>query len=693
MKLKFRIKKTDFIAFGVFGMFLFLAIGLGLLNIMSFGSTGELHGLNPLPIFTIKYFFSTLIITLIVLGAIISGISSKIFEREKGVGFQVNTKQEKNYVRWLEDKEMKTDLKVVRPAGSISQYAGIPLINNGKKLWVDDGEFHNLIIGSTGSGKTEMIVQPLVKVLAKKGESMIITDPKGEIYMNNANELKEKGYNVILINIREPQRGNCWNPLTLPYQLYKEGNIDKAIELVDDLALNILYDESTKGQDPFWERSSADYFSGCVLGLFDDAKEEEINLNSISMMTTVGEDKIGSSTFIKEYFNKKPQTSTAYSSSKSTIDAPVETKGGILAVFRQKLRLFSSRKNLAEMLSHSDFDMKDIGKKKTAVFIVVHDEKKTYHSLITIFVKQCYESLIDVAQENGGRLLYRTNFILDEFANMPALKDATTMVTAARSRKIRFNFIIQNFAQLNAVYGKDQADTIKGNCGNIIYLISTELTALEEISKLCGEVKSKEKDKTVSIPLVTISDLQRLKRWSIIVLRSRKMPFKTTLTPNFKLEKNNAWGKKYEKANFPTREPKEIEIFDVKKFVEKQRSESIAKALEQMNNNNDSSSSIPKSMTPLFNSQLNNEFDYEEIAKRIDARIAELEEEEEGYNKEAKNKQNNNQPVDQNNGQQSIKIAGLTSSLINDKSEIKNQPTHEITDDQLFDDFFTDDEE
>ena len=186
--------------------------------------------------------------------------------------------------------------------------------------------------------------------------------------------------------------------------------------------------------------------------------------------------------------------------------APNETKSSILSVFKQKIKLFSSRENLSEMLSNSDFDMKDIGRKKTAVFIVVQDEKKTYHPLVTIFIKQCYETLIDVAQENGGKLPYRTNFILDEFANMPPLKDVTTMVTAARSRQIRFSFIIQNFAQLTQVYGKENGETIKGNCGNIIYLISSELAALEEISKMCGEEKSKEKDKTASTPLVTVSE-------------------------------------------------------------------------------------------------------------------------------------------------------------------------------------------
>jgi len=104
---------------------------------------------------------------------------------------------------------------------------------------------------------------------------MVITDPKGEIYKNHSNLLRDRGYDIIVLNFRDPQKGNCWNPLSLPYNLYKNGDSDKANELLDDLAKNILYDESSKGQDPFWENTSADYFAGLSLALFDDAKEEE----------------------------------------------------------------------------------------------------------------------------------------------------------------------------------------------------------------------------------------------------------------------------------------------------------------------------------------------------------------------------------------------------------------------------------
>ncbi len=308
-----------------------------------------------------------------------------------------------------------------------------------------------------------------------------------------------------------------------------------------------------------------------------DAKEEEVNMNSINYMSSVGEERFAASTYIKEYFHLKGESSSAYIFASGTINAPKDTQGGITSTFRQKIRTFASREILSEMLSYSDFDMREIGKEKTAVFMIIHDEKTTYHSLLTIFIKQCYETLIDVAKENGGKLPYRTNFILDEFANMPPLKDVDSMVSAARSRDIRFTFIIQNFAQLNDVYGKEVAEVIKGNCGNWFYLISTEMAALEEISKMCGEVKSKEKDKTASTPLVTVTDLQRMKLFEVIIKRLRKDPFKTKLEPDYKMD----WGIKREPAVLPQRETREVQLFDVKKYVSEEKRKSMMEDLEK----------------------------------------------------------------------------------------------------------------
>lgn len=592
--MKFRVAPKDFAIFIAFCIFLLYLCAIAVLNFSSFAVDGSFYGLNPFPAFVGDKLVLTFVMFIIALIVIFSSVSSYIFDRDKSAKhiLDLSVKEEKGYSRWAKEKEIKEDKGVshVKPGDAHVEAAGIPLINNGTDIWVDNGEYHNLVIGSTGSGKTETIVKPMVNLLAKKGESMVITDPKGELYQYCGSYLKEQGYNIIVLNFRDPQNGNAWNPLTLPYRYYKKGDVDKATELLDDVALNILSD--AKSKDPFWEKSAADYFSGLALGLFIDAKESEVNLNSINFMSTVGEERFATSTYIKEYFNLKGESSSPYIFASNTINAPTDTKGGITSTFRQKIRLFSSREKLSEMLAYSDFDMRSIGTEKTAIFMIIHDEKTTYHSLLTIFIKQCYETLIDVAKENGGKLPFRTNFILDEFANMPPLKDVDSMVSAARSRDIRFTFIIQNFSQLNDIYGKEVAEVIKGNCSNLIYLISTEMAALEEISKMCGEVKSKDKDKTASTPLITVTDLQKMKLFEVIIKRLRMNPFRTKLEPDFKMD----WGIKREMAQLPIRTEKEIELFDLKRFVSEEKRKRMMADIE----NQSKDANNPNSFNPLM---------------------------------------------------------------------------------------------
>ena len=592
------------------------------------------------------------------------------------------------YTRFATEKEMKNadDVKKVVISNLEADGAGVPLVNDGKDMWVDDGSFHSLVIGSTGNGKSQCVVEPMIESLGRKGESMIITDPKGELYRDHANFLRSKGYNIITLNFRDPQMGNAWNPLAIPYDLYKQGNEDKAIELLKDVSFNMVNDP--KASDPFWGNASMGYFNGLALGLFQDAEEKYININSINYMAAVGEESFAPSNYATAYFDLKGKDSTAYNFAKSTITGPTETRTSVLSVFSEKMEKFTTQKNLSEMLSYSDFDMRSIGQEKTALFVVIHDEKTTYHPLATIFLKQAYEVLVDVAHKSPkGKLPIRTNFILDEFANMPPLKDVTAMVSAARSRNIRFTFIIQGFSQLNDVYGKEQADTIKGNCGNKIFINSSDLADLEEISKLCGEAKSKEKEKTASRPLLTSSDLQKLKKFQVVILRQRMNPFKTKLTPSFQIN----WGHDDEESKFIERKPREVSIFDFREFVREEKKKKLfgnADNMSGMSNQNSFGQGMPignifeglnkpnnnnsnpfggfnnpfgpnKPVNPNLDktdildfSDLQNQMrktnnspgmfdgggmDIDSLVKKIDAKIAELEKEEQ----EEKNKQNN----------------------------------------------------
>ena len=719
--MKFRADAKDVKIFIGFCFLLLYICALAVLNVHSLATEGKLYGFVPFMAFSSKYILTTFTFFFLFLMGIMFSVSSYFFDREKGFGFTTK-KKDKGYSRWCKEKEMKATLKEIDPAAPTSEYGGIAVINDGKKLWVDDGEAHNLIIGATGSGKTQNVVFPMIKILAKAGESMVLTDPKGELYEETSEMLRAKGYNIIVLNFRDPQKGNAWNPMRLPYDLYKNGNSDKAVELIDDLALNILYDEKNTG-DPFWEQSAASYFSGLALGLFEDATMEQINLNSMNLMSNLGEEKFGgpNNNYIKEYFKLKDPAKPAYVNASGTVYAPEETKGGVLSTFKQKIKLFASRDNLSEMLSYSDFNISDIGKKKTAVFMIVQDEKKTLHPLATIFIKQCYETLIDVAQESGGHLPYRTNFILDEFANMPPLKDVTTMVTAARSRHIRFTFIIQNFAQLTKVYGKEDAETIKGNC-NILYLISSELQALEELSKMCGEVKSKEKEKTSSTPLVTVSDLQRMPMGQVIWLRLRMMPFKTKLTPNWKMTEMNSWHESYGKAKYIIREKKEVQLFDIREFMKQKKKEQMEKMMSSSSDgagafNNPFAGGNPFGSNPFGSNPFgsnpfgSNPFasgsspvgsspslpsadsdkdddgdnkmpslkldDYDDLVKKIEAKIAALEDEEKQEEEEEAKKE---------------KKTSIVEAEINEEKEVKDSSMYEngTNSDDFFDDFFSD---
>lgn len=703
MKLKFKARPQDWLIFVLFAIILLYIVAIAVLNIATLAGnpptgselkSGNFWGFNPFPAFTFKYLAATIIFYIGVVIVIFTGVKSYFFETEKGFGISSGEKDDKGYSRWCTDKEMKEKLSKINIKDEVYKASGIPLINDGKSIWVDNGDSHNIVIGSTGAGKTQDIVHPMVKVLAKNGESMIITDPKAEIYKEHAGLLKALGYNIIVLNFRDPQRGNCWNPLALPYKLYKEGNTDKAMELLDDVASNILYEEGGN-KDAFWEKTSADYFAGLALGLFEDAKEEEVNINSISVMTTIGEEKFGArSSYIKEYFNSKDPASAAYTCASGTVMAAEETKASILSTFKQKIRLFASRENLSEMLATSDFDMTKIGKEKTAVFMIIQDEKKTYHALATIFVKQCYETLIGTAQETStGSLPIRTNFILDEFQNMPPLKDITTMVAAARSRHIRLTMIIQNFAGLEATYGKEVAQTIRSNCNNLVYLLTTELAALEEISKLCGEKKSKKDDKTASTPLITVSELQLMKENEAIVIKTRTRPFKTKLKPNWKID----WGTaKYPADEFVTRIKQPIHTFDLKSFVQEQQKNKFMGMLDNNTSNPfggmvgnpfmDQTSSVPKES-----------FNVDELVKKIDEKIAELEEEEKLEKEKAKQKLPKEKQIIEiepiSNKEKEFDKEKQTSNPTDNKDiKLNEEPfvnyTKGISDDQFFDDFF-----
>jgi len=506
------------------------------------------------------------------LAAIVFGTSAK-FARDKK---KIIIRRREIDSHWATFDEIRKRFSFVNIAENEIEGAGIPIISDGKSSYVDSTESHSLLIGSTGSGKTRRIILPLISFLLYNNESVIVTDPKGELFEQTSGAFKEKGYRVITLNFRDPQKSDCWNPLAVPYQYFQIGEIDKAMEMINDIALNIMYDDD-KTKDPFWEKSAVDYFIGLALGLCEDASAEEITLNNISYMNTIGQERFAASSYIKEYFSAKGKYSNAYMCASGTIEAPNDTRASIISVFQQKLRVFTSQENLSQMLSHSNFKMEDIGTTKTVVYIIIQDEKSAYHPLATAFIKQCYEVLIDSAMKNSGKLPVRTNFILDEFGNLPPIIDMTSIVSAARSRNIRLTMAIQSNKQLDSVYGESDAEVIKNNCNNLIFLYGRDLATLKEISELCGNIE-KQLDFNVfeTKPLITTSQLQHLALGEAIFITKENYPYRATL-PDF----SEYSFPSYPPPDYNVRPKIDLARFDIQNFVkEKKRKNLIAKQQE-----------------------------------------------------------------------------------------------------------------
>lgn len=506
------------------------------------------------------------------LTAIVFGTSAKFMRDKKKIIVRRNEIDS----RWATFDEIKKRFSFVNIAKNEIEGAGIPIISDGQSSYVDSTESHTLLIGSTGSGKTRRIILPLISFLLYNNESIIVTDPKGELFDQTSGAFKENGYKVITLNFRDPQKSDCWNPLAVPYQYFQIGQIDKAMEMINDIALNIMYDDD-KNKDPFWEQSAVDYFIGLALGLCEDASPEQITLNNVSYMNTSGQERFATSNFIKEYFLLKNKYSNAYTCASGTIEAPSDTRASIISVFQQKLRVFTSQENLSQMLAHSNFKMEDIGTTKTVVYIIIQDEKSTYHPLATAFIKQCYEVLIDCATKNGGKLPVRTNFILDEFGNLPPIIDMTSIVSAARSRNIRLTMAIQSNKQLDSVYGESDAEVIKNNCNNLIFLYGRDLQTLKEISELCGN-KEEQLDFNVfeTKPLITTSQLQHLRLGEAILITKENYPYKTKL-PDF----NDYAFPKYQPCEYDERPNESLVRFDIQDFVKEEKKKKLIATMEE----------------------------------------------------------------------------------------------------------------
>lgn len=381
---------------------------------------------------------------------------------------------------------------------------------NLKTVWMDKETPHWVYLGSTGSGKSVTQVIPYCSFLssAETKRSAFITDPKGEIFATTSKMFKDRGYEVITIDFRNPEKSNKLNilePIIKEYEEYmyydkiKDTDISFNNMAISHLAetnrlitslSEMIMKEKVEAKDPFWNNSARQLLEGLIGFFLEEYKLGNINREQITMTSIrkFQNSSMAEKNFakFKEYLETREYGTKSKDSLTSIITASENTYKSITSVWGSKMSLFDDV-NVANVTSISDFDFGILGKKPTVLYVIVPDEDKTYFTLVTVRVGLLYRELVKVANSmEDKKLPVQIDFILDEFANCPPLSDIEAIVSVARSRGMRFHFFIQSFAQLDNVYGKDVAQIILDNCGLVYLKTNTQETA-EAISKRLGK--------------------------------------------------------------------------------------------------------------------------------------------------------------------------------------------------------------
>ncbi len=436
---------------------------------------------------------------------------------------------------------------------------GIPICRDGNRIFIDDSNVNNLIIGITRSGKGEFYVLPMIDIYsrAKLKPSLVFNDPKAELARLSYNMLIERGYDVKVINLLDLYNTSCYNPLQLIIDAYKNDDLGEAQILCKTFTFSIYH--NPKSKEPVFENSAMSLVNGLILALCEKFLTKNKDLENLSneglkrikenerkvtlytvacFLSDLGSENTPAGNSLDLYFNSLPKDSIAKKQYATSKFSEGKTRSSIFTVAMQKLEVFTLEK-VAKFTAKNDINLHDIGfgDRPVAVFLIAPDYDKSLHPLNSIFINQMYYVLAKEASFTvEGKCKRRVKIILDEAGNMIAIDNIQTMMTVCLGRGIEITWIIQAYHQLEELYGKGIAQVIEDNCGNQIYLKTGSEETSEKFSKLVGNetiiLKSRsggflslDKNQTESLDrrrLLESTELRRLKEGEVVIVRTMK---------------------------------------------------------------------------------------------------------------------------------------------------------------------------
>ena len=479
--------------------------------------------------------------------------------------------------RFTTEDEIKDQYTAIEPL--FTPYKGDPgiLISRiGNTFYIDQMVVNNLLIGITRSGKGETEVKTSIEIYsrAENQPSLIVNDQKIELYKTFAPILRERGYKVYLLNASNPLLSMGFNLIGLAVQYYKKKDYDTAEQVTNSLAHSFFNVDEAVGDMVFFTASASALFSAMCLAAMQDAFEaderenntryerwkkldeesrkahpfryrndNEKTVNLYSMIVNFGQlvsrpvNKDGSRTLLDVYFESRPDNDRARLKYLNTEVAPGKTKSSIFSEMLRNLESFTLR-NVGRMTAESTIEFSEIGfgKQPVAIFLATPSYDTYLHKIPTIFIRQMYFALGKICDDHKGKCDRQVKVIFDEAGNMPPVDLMDTMTTMGLGQNISFDLYLQNYEQLDNLYGKDMARTISGNCGNHFYLQTSSEDTAELFSHMLGNrsvidvqraggklgLNKYYTESVIERPLLLPNELMQLQEGEIAIFRRSK---------------------------------------------------------------------------------------------------------------------------------------------------------------------------
>lgn len=479
--------------------------------------------------------------------------------------------------RFTTEDEIKDQYTAIEPL--FTPYKGDPgiLISRiGNTFYIDQMVVNNLLIGITRSGKGETEVKTSIEIYsrAENQPSLIVNDQKIELYKTFAPILRERGYKVYLLNASNPLLSMGFNLIGLAVQYYKKKDYDTAEQVTNSLAHSFFNVDEAVGDMVFFTASASVLFSAMCLAAMQDAFEaderenntryerwkkldeesrkahpfryrndNEKTVNLYSMIVNFGQlvsrpvNKDGSRTLLDVYFESRPDNDRARLKYLNTEVAPGKTKSSIFSEMLRNLESFTLR-NVGRMTAESTIEFSEIGfgKQPVAIFLATPSYDTYLHKIPTIFIRQMYFALGKICDDHKGKCDRQVKVIFDEAGNMPPVDLMDTMTTMGLGQNISFDLYLQNYEQLDNLYGKDMARTISGNCGNHFYLQTSSEDTAELFSHMLGNrsvidvqraggklgLNKYYTESVIERPLLLPNELMQLQEGEIAIFRRSK---------------------------------------------------------------------------------------------------------------------------------------------------------------------------